>query len=247
MRVLACGLLGALLFLRTASAVALELPQAGEAVPLVGDDLSAWRGETGAWAVAGAARSDPAEAKRLATSQGVGVLANGPDGRTVDLLSRLEHGDAEVHVEFMVPKGSNSGVYLQGRYEVQIFDSWGVEDPGFADCGGIYQRWVDERGFEGHPPRENASRPPGEWQSFDIVFRAPRFDASGKKTENARFVKVVHNGVVVHENVEVTGPTRAAAFDDEKPLGPLMLQGDHGPVAYRNVRVRPVPAPESPR
>jgi hypothetical protein len=168
---------------------------------------------------------------------------NGPDGKTSDILSRLEHGDVEVHVEFMVPKGSNSGVYLQGRYEVQILDSWGVEEPTHGDCGGIYQRWRDGEGFEGHAPRENASRPPGEWQSFDIVFRAPRFDAAGGKTAHARFVSVVHNGVLVHQDVEVTGPTRAAAYEDEKPRGPLMLQGDHGPVAYRNIVVRGLSGP----
>ena len=216
---------------------------AGDGEDLVGDDLAAWRGDTGAWLVAGASTLDPGDPGLLATSAGEGVLVNGPHGRTSDLLSRLEHGDVEVHVEFMVPRGSNSGVYLQGRYEVQVFDSWGVDEPSYSDCGGIYQRWREGEGFEGHPPRTNASRPPGEWQSFDIVFRAPRFDASGRKTENARFVRVVHNGVVVHEDVEVTGPTRAAIYDDEAPLGPLMLQGDHGPVAFRSVVVRALPAP----
>jgi hypothetical protein len=79
--------------------------------------------------------------------------------------------------------------------------------------------------------------PPGQWQSFDVTFRAPRFDASGNKVANALFEKVIHNGVVVHENAEVTGSTRAAAYKDEKSTGPLMLQGDHGPVAYRNIWV----------
>jgi hypothetical protein len=86
----------------------------------------------------------------------------------------------------------------------------------------------------------NASKPPGEWQSFDITFRAPRFDADGKKIENAKFVKVVHNGAVVHENVELTGPTRAAISGTEAAAGPLRLQGDHGPVAYRNIRIKPL-------
>jgi len=80
----------------------------------------------------------------------------------------------------------------------------------------------------------NASKPPGEWQTFDITFRAPRFDATGKKIENARFVKVVHNGKVIHENVSVTGPTRSPAFEKEGVSGPIILQGDHGPVAFRN-------------
>ena len=178
------------------------------------------------------------------TSPGTGVAVNGPKGRTRNLFSRLGHGDVEAHIEFMVPKGSNSGVYFQGRYEVQILDSWGVEHPKYGDCGGIYQRWKDGKGFEGRPPRVNASRPPGQWQTFDCVFRAPRFNAQGQKIANAKFVKVVHNGTVVHENVEVTGPTRAAAFGDEKPTGPLMLQGDHGPVAYRNIRLRPLTSGE---
>jgi hypothetical protein len=190
--------------------------------------------------VVGAVKLDPADPRRFVTSPGTGVLVNGPQGRTRNLFSQYEHGDVEAHVEFVVPEGSNSGVYFQGRYEIQILDSWGVKDPKYGDCGGIYQRWRNGKGFEGHPPRVNASRRPGQWQTFDVVFRAPRFDAQGKKTANAKFLKVVHNGVVVHENVEVTGPTRAAAFADEKPTGPLMLQGDHGPVAYRNIWLRPL-------
>jgi len=237
--------------------LALGLPMAnvGYAVPaaeadetcLVGSDLGSWRAETGDWLIAGEAKMDPADSKRIATAPGAGVLVNGPTGRTRNLLSKLEHGDVEAHVEFMVPEGSNSGVYFQGRYEIQILDSWGVEEVKHGDCGGIYQRWDSKRspqGFEGHAPRVNASRKPGEWQSFDVVFRAARFDAEGKKTSNARFVKVVHNGVVVHEDVELTGPTRAATFSDEKPTGPLMLQGDHGPVAYRNIRIRKLPSKE---
>ncbi len=93
-----------------------------------------------------------------------------------------------------------------------------------------------------HPPRVNASRAPGQWQTFDIIFCAPRFDKNGRKISNARFEKVVHNGIAVHEDVELTGPTRASAYNDEKPFGPLMLQGDHGPVAYRNIRIAPAGA-----
>lgn len=214
-----------------------------QVVDLSAKDLTGWREPHGQWAIVGEAVMDPQEPKRLAVKPGTGVLYNGPQGRTVNLLSVAEHGDVIAHIEFMVPKGSNSGVYFQGRYEVQVFDSWGVEKPSYSDCGGIYQRWGPQGGYEGHPPRVNASRAPGEWQTFDVIFRAPRFDENGKKIENARFVKVVHNGVVVHENVEVTGPTRSAHFDDEKPTGPLMLQGDHGPVAYRNIRLRLVKLP----
>jgi sugar phosphate isomerase/epimerase len=208
-----------------------------------GDDLSAWRGDTGRWEVVADALLKPGNEKMLASKPGKGAIINGSEGRSVNLLSKQDFGDVHAHVEFMVSKDSNSGVYLMGRYEVQVFDSWqkASDYPGI-ECGGIYQRWNENRdpkGFEGHSPRVNVSKRPGEWQTFDIVFRAPRFDKTGRKIANARFETVVHNGVLVHRDIEVTGPTRASAFEDEKPLGPLMLQGDHGPVAYRNIWLAP--------
>lgn len=206
-----------------------------------GDNLDGWRKPTGTWEVVGGVSLDAQNPKRFDIEPGHGVMINGRTGPTVDLVSSFEHGDVEAHVEFCVPRGSNSGVYFQGRYEVQILDSWGVANPTFTDCGGIYERWLDGKGFEGHAPRVNASRMPGEWQTFDVVFRAPRFNENGKKTENAKFVSVKLNGVLVQENVSVTGPTRAAMDEKtEVARGPLMLQGDHGPVAYRNIIVREV-------
>ena len=206
-----------------------------------GRNLDAWR-KTGEWVVARSVALNPTDGKTFTIEPGEGICVNGAKGRTVDLMSKEEFGDVEAHVEFCISKKSNSGVYFMGRYEVQVYDSFGVAKDAYPgiECGGLYPRWINNHEQEGHSPRINASKPPGEWQSFDVLFRAPRFDASGQKTENARFVKVVHNGQVVHENVEVTGPTRAAAFNDEKPVGPLLLQGDHGPVAYRNVRVKAV-------
>ena len=172
---------------------------------------------------------------------GGGVLVS-QKGDASHVQTTSQFGDVELHLEFMVPAGSNSGVYLQGRYEVQVLDSWGKPKPSFGDCGGIYERWDEARspkGYEGHPPLINASRKPGHWQTYDIVFRAPRFDASGEKIANARFEKVVHNGVLVHENLELSGPTRGSLpSPSEVAQGPLMLQGDHGPVAYRNIRIR---------
>jgi type 1 glutamine amidotransferase len=159
----------------------------------------------------------------------------------LNLVSKEEYGDAQVHVEFLVPKNGNSGVYLMGRYEIQILDSHGVanKDLQSSMCGSIYERWKDEKGYEGRKPAINAARPAGEWQSFDITFRAPRFRA-GKKVEDAAFLEVRLNGVPVQFRQTVTGPTRAAMFEDEKPTGPLMLQGDHGPIAFRNIWIRPM-------
>ncbi len=208
-----------------------------------GGGFSSWTSPTGEWVQAGDAFMKQDNKKLLGTEPGTGTMVNGEKGRTSHLFSRVQHGDVKAHIEFMVPRGSNSGVYFQGRYEIQVFDSWDSEsnrpktDPHHSDCGGIYQRWGADGGYEGRPPKVNACKAPGRWQTFDVIFRAPRFNDKGEKTENAVFVKVVHNGKVIHENESLTGPTRAAAFQDEKPLGPLMLQGDHGPVAYRNVRL----------
>jgi hypothetical protein len=219
--------------------LALQAADSGKAA-LTGKTLEGWR-NTGDWRLAREVKPDPADPAKLIFSPGTGAYVNGEKGRTVNLVSQAEFGDVQMHIEFLISRQSNSGVYLMGRYEVQVYDSHGVEKdkyPGI-ECGGIYPRWTQERNeFEGHSPRVNASKPAGQWQSFDIVFRAPRFDASGRKTANARFVSVKHNGVLIHENVELTGPTRAATFEDEKALGPIMLQGDHGPVAYRNIRIQ---------
>ena len=107
------------------------------------------------------------------------------------------------------------------------------------DCGSIYERWIDGKGIGGKPPSRNASRRPGEWQSFEISFRAPRFDHQHNKTANAKFLRVIHNGILVQENVESDGPTRAAMNTSENVINPIMLQGDHGPVAFRNIYVSP--------
>ena len=210
---------------------------------LTGNDLSPWRADTAKWQVVGGARVYSSDDRVLTTTGGTGAIFNGPTGRTDNLFTKQEFGDVRAHIEFAIPKDSNSGVYLQSRYEIQVFDSWQkqAEYPGI-ECGGIYERWDEDRnpkGYQGHSPRVNVSKAPGEWQTFDIVFRAPRFDKSGRKIANARFEKVVHNGVLVHSDVELTGPTRASAYEDEKPTGPLMLQGDHGSVAYRNLWVAP--------
>ncbi len=204
-----------------------------------GKDLAGWAAPAGDWRAAGKVSVHTSDEKKFAIQDGAGVLVNGGKGKTVNLVTEAEFGDVEAHIEFVVPKSSNSGVYFAGRYEIQVLDSWGVKEPKYSDCGGVYGSCSEPKpDFKGRPPSVNACKPPGEWQTFDVVFRAPRFDSSGKKIENARFVKVTHNGQVIHENVEVPRPTCAAKWLDENPTGPLMLQGDHGPVAYRNLTVK---------
>jgi hypothetical protein len=217
--------------------------QSGSEIQLFnGKNLDSWLARGGnekhEWRVVGAVALSPENPKIFVTEPGEGVFYNGPTGRTADLYTAHQHGDCELHIEFVVPTDSNSGVYFMGRYEIQILDSWGETELKSGTCGGVYARWIDGKSVGGNPPRVNASKPPGEWQTYDVIFRAPRFDASENKISNAVFEKVIWNGQVVHENVEVDGYTRAAMLEDEAALGPLMLQGDHGPVAYRNVILR---------
>lgn len=141
-------------------------------------------------------------------------------------------GSFKLHVEFRVPnepggKGQgrgNSGVYVQGRYEVQVLDSYGLKS-GKNDCGAIYNL---------HAPKVNACKAPTVWQSYDIEFTAPKFE-NGKKTEPARMT-VSHNGIVIHENADITADnTTAGLGGDPATPGPILLQ-DHGhPVQYRNI------------
>jgi hypothetical protein len=213
---------------------------------LNGKDLSGWHGDGAAanqWFTTVAIQWERLLGPtRLSARPSPGAkMLNGPQGRTVNLVTDQKFGDSELYLEFMVAKGSNSGVYLHGLYEVQVFDSYGSSEPmTSSDCGGIYHRWIDNKGVGGSAPSRNASRRPGEWQSFQIWFRAPRFDAGGKKVANARFIRVLHNGLSVQENVDVEGGTRAHMEIPEAAMNPIMLQGDHGPVAYRNIYIRPL-------
>jgi len=205
-------------------------PQAVE--PFNGKDLTGWKlkgaAEKSKWR-AGKASLDPAAQNKFLVTDG-GELVNAQGGG-VDIYSEARHGDAVIEVELMVPKGSNSGVYVMGEYEVQVLDSFGKEKMGTGDIGALYGA---------APPRVNASKAPGEWQKLVIDFRAPKFGADGKKTANARFVKIELNGQVIQENVEMKGPTPAGVTGKEAAEGPLMFQGDHGPVAFRNIRITPV-------
>jgi hypothetical protein len=212
-------------------------------------DSATWTSPTGAWYVAGDARLDPENERRLVGLPGTGVIINGPTGRTTNLATRQSYADVELHCEFLVPKGSNSGVKFEGLYEIQILDSHGVSPPKAQDCGGIYPRaellpryhYLDE----GHPPLVNACLQSGQWQTLDVLFLAPRFDESGKKTQNARVVRATLNGQVIHQNLDLLSPTGHAWSRQEPPSGPILLQADHGPVAFRNVRVRQIAASEA--
>jgi Domain of Unknown Function (DUF1080) len=221
-----------------------------EWVDLIGKDgFEHWRSPKGDWILAGDAEPDPKNDTRLvAKKDGKDVIVNGPTGRTRNLLTKQDFGDLEAHVEFKIPKGSNSGIKLEGFYEIQIQDSFGVAMPNATHCGGIYPRaellpryhHIDK----GTPPRVNSARKAGEWQTLDFVFRAPRFDADGKKIKNARFDKVVLNGQVIHEGVDLKTPTGNAWRQKEIPRGPILLQGDHGPVVFRKIRVRAIESRE---
>jgi HEAT repeat protein len=150
------------------------------------------------------------------------------------IISKREFLDHKVHIEFRTPfepekRGQgrwNSGVYFEGRYEVQVLDSYGLEGMD-NECGGVYSV---------AKPLVNMCAPPLQWQTYDVTFRAPRFNDAGEKVENARMT-VLHNGVRILDNVEVPRPTTAAFMGSEKGPGGLYLQ-DHGnQVEYRNIWV----------
>jgi hypothetical protein len=203
-----------------------------------GKDLTGWktvgRG-TNQWTVGKAALDPEHPAKLKVIGPGQDLIST---NRTVNLSSEAVFGDCALELEFMVGHAtpgndtdSNSGVKMMNIYEIQIFDSYGKAAPGKTDCGAIYSET---------PPSENACKPPGEWQKLVIEFRAPRFDDAGNKTANAKFVKVTLNGRVIQDHVEIAHGTNVSRNAKEHPTGPVYLQGDHGAVAFRNLKITPL-------
>jgi 3-keto-disaccharide hydrolase len=202
----------------------------GEAVPapsdaivlLNGQGLAAWRMQDG----------QPAKWK---VDHGYAEVVKG----TGTIQTKEGFGDCQLHVEWMAPSPAvgdgqergNSGVYLMSQYEVQVLDSY--KNRTYADglAAAIYGQF---------PPLLNASRPPGQWQTYDIVFHRPRFDAAGTVMRPARMT-ILHNGVLVQDNVELTGPTAHKARPPYKAHAdklPLQLQDHDHPVRYRNIWIR---------
>ena len=183
-----------------------------------GTDLSQWQ------------KKDGRSADWVVKKGEIIVVKNGP------IITKQKFGDMQIHLEFCTPapaKGDgqgrgNSGVYIHGSYEVQVLDSYENSTYPDGQCGAIYKQ---------HVPLVNASRPPGIWQTYDIIFHAPRFDNNSNVTKKPT-ITVLHNGILIQDNVEVKSPTGGAQGNLETPTGPIVLQ-DHGnPVRYRNIWVR---------
>lgn len=200
----------------------LQTPPESAVILFDGKDLSNWVGRDGGepkWKVEGDAMI--------------------VEPRTGDISSKETFTDHFLHLEFMCPdmpeasgqaKG-NSGVFFQGRYEIQVLDSYGIEVPGKGDCGAIYNQFA---------PLVNACLPPLHWQTYDVIFRAPRFNDAGEMTENVR-VTALQNGLVILNNVQLPGTTAGGADSAVAQPGPLRLQ-DHGNlVQYRNIWAVPLP------
>lgn len=214
---------------------------AQEYIPL--EDLSFFKstGKTN-WKLARDASADLSKKDIFTLTPGTGVLVNLPsEGNMSNLHSAKEYGDVDISFDFMMSAHSNSGFYLQGRYEIQLLDSWGVLNPTTADCGGIYKRFKQGPPlvtYEGYAPRVNACLAPGLWQHIDISFQAPRFDGNGNKISDAKMIQIKLNGAIIHENVSLSGPTGGSISEMETEKGPFVIQGDHGSVAFRHFSVK---------
>src|SRR3954467_2626155 len=197
-------------------------PPPSDAIVLFdGKDLSQWKGD----------KNGPA---KWEVKDGA-VTING----TGSISTKQEFGDCQLHVEWATPEKvegegqgrGNSGILLQGRYEGQVLDSFNNKTYYHGQAGSVYKQYA---------PLVNACRKPSEWQTYDIIFHAPRFDEQGKVVDRAR-VTVLHNGVLIQNNVEIYGNTyhdRPALYTAHAPEEPLRLQ-DHGnPLRYRNIWIR---------
>ena len=219
---------------QTATSPNADLP----AQALALNDLSAFRGPSPAWKIAGEASAQGEGAASLTTSPGTGVLVHVPSSTRTALTTTWDHGDIDLSFDVMSSRGAKASVFLMGRYGVALSDSWVRGAPTLSTIGALAPR--DARGsvqetFEGTLPRQNAGRAPGLWQHVDIIFRAPRY-TGGQKVSSARFAKVTVNGVVVQENVQVAWPSRGTAAGEEA-AGPLTFEGD-GAFAIRNIQYK---------
>lgn len=200
-------------------------PPADAVVLFDGTNLDAWKSVNG-----GPARWNVREGF-METSPGTGALE-----------TKASFGDLQLHIEWAAPSPpvgvgqdrGNSGVFLMGQFEIQVLDSYQANTYADGQAGAIYGEF---------PPSFNASRPPGEWQSYDVAFRRPRFDAAGKLMAPAH-ITLFHNGILVQNNEEPFGPTswlRWLPYDSRVTRGPISLQDHDHPVRYRNIWVREIP------
>lgn len=197
-------------------------PPSDAVVLFDGRDLSEWSGQDG-------------KAARWKVADGAMTVV----AKTGDIETRRDFGSVQLHIEWRTPsvvegegqERGNSGIYLMKRYELQVLDSYRNETYVNGQAGSIYKQY---------PPLVNASRPPGEWQTYDVIFMAPRFTADGKLESPATFT-VLHNGVLIQNHVEVKGSTvyiGEPRYEAHPEKAPLLLQ-DHGnPVSYRNIWIR---------
>lgn len=200
-------------------------PPSGAIVLFDGTDLDEWVGKDG----------QPAKWK---IEDGAMIARRRPG----DIRTKRKFGDCQLHLEFRTPRGrgqggSNSGVFIQDRYEIQVMDSY--ENKTYADgmAAAVYGQT---------PPLVNASVPPGQWQTYDIFFTAPRFGQDGKVVTPA-YVTLVHNGVLAHNHTEIYGTAvwRKRARYSRHPLRMAIRLQDHGdPVQYRNIWIREIPMQE---
>jgi hypothetical protein len=230
-----------------------------------GKDLSGWTFRNPSakkvWVACDDVRLDPDDPGRLrpvgpGSTPGAALLC-GDDGKGSDIMTDEHFGDFDLHLEFVVPRGSNSGVYLRGLYEIQVFDSYGAPRLGVHDCGCLYERAI---------PKENLAKPPGQWQSFDITLRGKALTLSWNgttiykdmdirygETDRAAFERLTRENATKPPELRVKleekdgryagyfgeGGTRSSLPGPDRP-GPILIQGNHGPVAYRNLRIRPL-------
>jgi Domain of Unknown Function (DUF1080) len=228
-----------------------------------GKDTSGWHFRNPrakrVWVVCDDVRIDSSNPARLLPvgmgGSATSALLCGGDGRGSDIMTDETFQDYQLHIEFTVPKGSNSGVYNRGLFEIQVFDSFGKPKLDFHDCGALYER---------ASPPENLSRAPGEWQAFDITLKAKKislvwngkpvyqdYDMRYGETDRDAYERLTRENAGKPEALRVKlreengkyvgyfgeGGTRASLDGADRP-GPILLQGDHGPVAYRKIMIR---------
>ena len=202
--------------------------------------LNSFKNPTANWHIVGNVIVDIKKSNTFTYSEGNGILMNFPNATmNNDLVTTQKFGDVDIEFDCMMAKETSSAIYLQGRYKINLIDSWGIAIPNSTDMGGIAKRIdgkksKDQPNFDGKEPRQNVAKAAGLWQHLKICFLAPRF-VNGVKKENAKIIRMELNGILIQKDIELSGTTEGSISKTEVPEDALRFQGGQGMIAYRNI------------
>lgn len=202
------------------------------------NDLTAFQNPSRSWSVVGDVITNPDKSDDFKKATGTGILLAETSKTEAYLSTNVSYGDIEMEFDFLLNKGTTAAVLLQGRYRLNLSDSWAETTPSFTSMGGISQQNVQgSAAFSGATPLVHVAKAPGLWQHVRLRFRTPQFN-NDRKTKNALLEEVYINGCLVQQNLELAGPSVGSSLTSEESSGPVVFYSSSGALALKNLKIR---------